>query len=497
MKKPELRLRSIIPGFFAVIAFLLSLSPARAAERPASSPAAEQELRRYVDSLPFFDSHSHAAGFDLGTPKDDKQGKSLPQILMNDYLAYMADSCADVPEPPKDKPWGIDNARDHFQAFLPLLDLYRAQTTYEVLREGIRELHPFSEEDITLQNFDAINRHVVNAYRKYGEREWHRRACRRAGICKTNQMTFLPYVIDHLDGLSPEERQMQLDLLAPSLILDGYIFSGFVSNKAALARSKELVGMDPKNYTEYLQFCEKALDLFVSKGGVSVKILVAYMRPLKFQEVPDAVAAPLFARGADKLTPAELTALQDNLMWHLLEMANKRKLPVIVHAGYAWPTQYGDAEQMLDLIRSPRLPGMKLGICHSNWPSYGSALIMARTYRGVCYDMSWTPTLSYDLGKRILSEAVDLLPRNKILIGTDAGSAESMLGTSRLIRRIIFEVLAQKMQEGHFGLPVAKAWAKGILLDNALEFYGMKPDDPRLPLLQEMLKKDAAGRKEK
>lgn len=30
-----------------------------------------------VDVTPFFDTHSHAAGFDTGTPVDDRGGKNL------------------------------------------------------------------------------------------------------------------------------------------------------------------------------------------------------------------------------------------------------------------------------------------------------------------------------------------------------------------------------------------------------------------------------------
>lgn len=57
------------------------------------------ELKQYVNDLPFFDTHSHMAGFDTGSPANDKAGKSLPMLILNDYLLYLVWSCADVAPP--------------------------------------------------------------------------------------------------------------------------------------------------------------------------------------------------------------------------------------------------------------------------------------------------------------------------------------------------------------------------------------------------------------
>jgi hypothetical protein len=77
----------------------------------------------------------------------------------------------------------------------------------------------------------------------------------------------------------------------------------------------------------------------------------------------------------------------------------------------------------------------------------------------------------------MLSEAIDMLPANKILIGTDTGTAEAFLGTVRLTRSLLTDVLEEKVREGQFDAEVAMRAAKAILLDNPLEFYGMTAAD--------------------
>ena len=432
------------------------------------------QLKDFINSVPFIDTHSHMAGFDEGSPVDDRGGRSLPQIIANDYLSYLASSCIELPAPPGPGGWRVENAEDHFRALLPLLDVCRGLSTYAALREGIRELHPFEGEDISPDNWEALNDSIVAAYRTHGERAWQRRACERAGVIRQTQMCVLPYVTDHWEALPPEEREAQRRLLLPSLIMDGYLFTGFDAAAPGRERTMEILGMRPATHAEYLDFCNAALDLFKGKGGRSVKFLTAYHRTLRFGACTDADAVPLFAQGPENLPGEKLARLQDNLFVHLVRMARDKGLPAIFHTGYTTPTEWGNPEHLLPLFRDPELRGLKVDVSHSGWPNVGGALIMARAYRGCYFNLCWTPLLSPSLGHRVLSEALDMVPMNKILLGTDCGSAEMFLGTVRLIRSQLFEVLSEKCAQGQFGLKVAKRIASALLKDNAAEFYGLE-----------------------
>jgi predicted TIM-barrel fold metal-dependent hydrolase len=187
-------------------------------------------------------------------------------------------------------------------------------------------------------------------------------------------------------------------------------------------------------------------------------------------------ARRLFAHGPELLRGEGLHRLQDNLAWHLLEMAAKRSLPLIVHTGYSVPTDRANPEHLVPLLTSPRLAGMKVDLSHSGWPNHGAALLMARTYPNCYLNLCWTPVLSRALGRRVLSEALDMLPADKILIGTDTGTAEAFFGAVLLIRSLLIEVLEEKVSTGQFGADTAQRLACAILLDNPLAFYGISEE---------------------
>jgi hypothetical protein len=434
------------------------------------------ELHQFVAALPFIDTHSHMAGGDAGSPLDDRAGKSLPQVLMSDHLRYLleaqwqANALFD-----NYRQWKPEDAEAHMAVVLPLLDRVRNLTAYSIVREGIRELHPFPEPDITEANWRRINDQILAAYRQHGEREWQRQTARRAGVVLMNQMVTLPYVTDHWDSLPRPEREAQRRWLLPSLVLDGYLFSGFKADWDARQRSEALVGLSPRTHAQYLEFLDRVLELFVGKGGRSVKLMTAYVRSLRFDPIPDLEAARLFARGPHNLRGEGLTRLQNNLFWHLIERVQKRDLPLIVHAGYSTHPDWASPRHLIPLLQ--RFPGMNVDVSHSGWPNHGTALILARQFGNCYFNLCWTPVLSRALGRRMLSEAIDMLPVNMILIGTDTGTPEAFLGAVRLTRALVAEVLEEKVCEGQFDIDVAKRVAKAILFDNALEFYGMNADD--------------------
>ena len=429
------------------------------------------ELQDYIDSLPFFDSHSHMAGFDTGTPLDDTQGRGLADILANDYLAYLAPSCDAPIEARKNVHASPEQGEAVFRAILPLLEQCRGLSTYAAYREALRELYSLEGDDLTLENWQELDRQVVATYRKHGERAWQREAMERAGVVKQVHICQLPYVTDHWGELPAQEREAQASVLVPSLVLDGYCFTGFAQNEEMRQRSMEIVGLRPKTYDEHLRFCERVLDRFVHEGGRCVKLLAAYTRTLKFEEVSADVARRRYAKGVELREGEELRLLQDNLVWAVLEMANARSLPLLVHTGYSIPTEWGDPECLLNLVGSARLQGLKIALCHAGWPNEAGAMIMARTFRNCFFDLSWIPLLSPSVARRILAAAIDMVPMNKMMIGTDCGTAECFYGTVKLIRRVLGDVLEQKVLERQFDVRVAKTIAKKILCENAVEFF--------------------------
>lgn len=432
---------------------------------------ATRNLEAEIDRIPFFDTHSHMAGFDLGGRVDDRRGRSLAGILTNDYLGYLAPSCCDTAIPPAKQSDAGDDTAGGFESVRPLLDVCRGLATYAAMREAIREIHPFEGDDIDECNWDTIDRSISRAYREHGERAWQRELMRRSGVFRQVHICHLPYVTRHWAELPAAERQAQAAALLPALILDGYAYHGWeVAHETRKAMLKK-AGGELLDCDAYLRACAGMMDRFKAAGGGAVKLLSAYVRPLCFDEVPEGVGRRLYARGPDSLEGADLRTLQDYLVWKLLEMACERNLPLLVHTGYSVPVDYGDPEHLSNLLCSPRLDGLRVGFCHSGWPNEGKAMLLARTWRRCYFDMSWTPLLSPTVARAILGAAVDMVPMNKIMFGTDCGSAECFYGAVKLIRDLIARVLSDKVAEGQFGSDVALSIAEHVLYRNACEFF--------------------------
>jgi hypothetical protein len=76
--------------------------------------------------------------------------------------------------------------------------------------------------------------------------------------------------------------------------------------------------------------------------------------------------------------------------------------------------------------------------------------------------------------KQALHEAIEVLPdESRMMIGGDNWHVEETYGTIQLMRRLIGEVLQEKVDNGYFFADDAKRLARKILSDNASQFFGL------------------------
>jgi predicted TIM-barrel fold metal-dependent hydrolase len=75
--------------------------------------------------------------------------------------------------------------------------------------------------------------------------------------------------------------------------------------------------------------------------------------------------------------------------------------------------------------------------------------------------------------KRTLADAIDMLDGRQLMFGTDSANLEEMYGTVKFTRRVLTEVLAEKIEGGFFTEKVALQIARRILYANAMELYNL------------------------
>jgi hypothetical protein len=117
-------------------------------------------------------------------------------------------------------------------------------------------------------------------------------------------------------------------------------------------------------------------------------------------------------------------------------------------------------------------PRTRFLLMHLAYPWSRELLGMAFVYRNAWLDLTWSWLLSPSHFKQALHEAIESLSdESRMMLGGDNWHIEETYGTLKLARRLVGEVLEQKIGEKYFGPEAAERLAKKIFRTNALEFF--------------------------
>jgi uncharacterized protein len=240
-------------------------------------------------------------------------------------------------------------------------------------------------------------------------------------------------------------------------------------------------GIAIHSLNDMLQAMYGVLQRHVADGAVGIKIGLAYRRTIRFEKVARAEAERLFNRIADHLGEGlswgEARPLQDYLVHQIIRAAIERDLPIQIHTGL----QEGN-ENLLTNSNPMHLANLfieyreaKFDLFHGGYPYLGEALALAKNFPNVCVDLCWLYIISPTAGARMLHEAIETVPANKIFaFGGDFIIPEGAYGHSVLARRVVSRVLTEKVEEGYLGEEEAIQLALRILRDNPAALYRLK-----------------------
>ena len=138
----------------------------------------------------------------------------------------------------------------------------------------------------------------------------------------------------------------------------------------------------------------------------------------------------------------------------------------VANIGYTSPAKLKNAVE-----RHPEVPFIFL----HTYPYTDEALTMLWFYPNVYLDLSWLQLLSPAILRDTLRKALGLTPMNRIFLSTDATCPEEQYGTAVGIRRVLAQVLEEKIALDGWDKETALAVAHALLHKNAEEFYGMQP----------------------
>lgn len=435
---------------------LFGLSAA-GADLPPKRPDSYLRVKAFLDQVPAIDTHDHLWRFDelpgLREAADGTRVMNLASIWQNSYLSWIGVPPAWKPGEPFPEWW---------LRAKPAFANVRAMSVYRYTLPALQDLYGANFESLTDGQASALNDRITANYR---DQRWlYDVITRRANI----------EVVLNDPYWEPYDFKTYYSFVANVLRLNP-LFHGFHESEFSVSKRREnpydfarAQGIAIHTFDDYLAFIDRLFVLAKQAGLVGLKHTLAYERTLSFDQVSKERAAEAFGRPRKDLAPEQIKAFQDFLMWHLSALSAKHALPFQIHTGHA-RIQGSNPMLLVDLIQAN--PKTTFILFHGGFPWIGESGAIAARLPNVYLDSVWLPTLSQHMAKRAFHEWLDVIPSNRLMWGADCNHAEGIYGATEMTRRVLAEVLAERVDRGDLQLEDAQHIGRQILRDNALAMF--------------------------
>lgn len=230
-----------------------------------------------------------------------------------------------------------------------------------------------------------------------------------------------------------------------------------------------------------IEALQAALNDVRGQGYVALKSIVAYRTGLNIRtwETSDAEIAFAEARrevqekGSLRLAHKPLL---DTLLHVTFTEAARQELPMQFHTGYGDT----DADMLLAnplhlraVLEQRKYRAMPVVILHESYPYTRQGAYLAAVYENAYLDLSYgIPLLGYNEMIEFTRAAFDVAPFSKLLYSSDGVGVPEIHWMSALDgRRIVGQVLGERVANGELSTTEAEAAGVAVLRDNAMRLY--------------------------
>ncbi len=415
-----------------------------------------ESMREYVEQLPIVDVHEHHL------PEVILEREiNLLQLFQQSYAGWAQARPYCLPSESRDSdPMLAAAGPTTWEALAPFLEDSGSNSFVRNLVRAVVELHGSGAPEITRDNWQALDTAVRAAHRRP---EWQREILKRARITTVITDAYNYPLLDPRPALGANYRSvMRTNSLALGWHPDSRDHNGSSAHELL-----QRVGLGAGSFDEYLTSLEKLVDGMAARGQVALKNALAYDRDINFDEPNEPLARAAWGKAAP--SPAERKAFGDFIVDHLCRIAAARDLPVQMHLGTGI-IRSSHPLGVAGLIE--RHPRTRFLLMHLAYPWSRDLLGMAFVYRNIWLDLTWSFLLSPSHFKLALHEAIEVLPNEtRMMLGGDNWHVEETYGAMQTARRLIAEVLDEKLASGYFSRATAERLARRILHENAREFF--------------------------
>ena len=349
---------------------------------------------------------------------------------------------------------------------LPLLRQTRNTSYYQAFFRALRDLHGLEGDELDRDNLKAASESITRAY---GRDDWYESVI--------GDKSKVRYMLRDMEYMPTEN-----EFVRPVMRMDSHLILPFKNILTEWIEKENILTMrvGDAEYKErvhclddYLALVEEDFEKAVEFGAVAIKFAIAYHRTIQFDKVSIDEANRAFNLPDEKTTWADIKAVQDFLVFRIIESAGKHGLPVQIHTGLL-----AGGKNILEHTNPLHLsnlflefPEVQFSVFHGGFPFMGEMGSLALMFPNVHLDTCWVSLISYSGFKRALSEWLCLVPYGKFMWGGDCACAEGVYGAVAMVRQALSEVLADKIEEGLFDEEMAIEVARGILHDNAERLF--------------------------
>lgn len=443
---------------------------------------ATTDLHDVINSASVIDTHVHLGleGIDPPIPLDGLVRRTI--LSCYSWTALAAAGIMDPNQPLGQMPIGelIEKLRTHGHCVA-------ATGTYSASLEALRDLYDFGGDFSDAAAVDKLLSDVKAAYAGGEQKRWEV-LFEAANVEFALKNVQLPYFTKFLPSLDDPLRKLETKLIKPVPRVDYFLFGPFAGidgNEmltetqpmwiAALQAAKEQFNCEPQSLKEYLELIEQSFDFCRQQGAVAMKLTIAYVRSLSFDDPPADRAAAIFAMRDKPVTIESIKPFQDYVLRFVLEQCIAHDLPLQIHTGLqaGLDANLDECNPTLlsNLFRDKRYSKLKFMLLHGGYPYISESAVLARSFPNVFLDFAWLPILSPAVARRCLSEWLQLVPANKLMHGADVNTAEEVYAVTKRVRSLLGDVLGGMVASGYIKERNAIAIARGILRDNAKAAY--------------------------
>ncbi|MEW6355678.1 MAG: amidohydrolase family protein [Planctomycetota bacterium] len=266
---------------------------------------------------------------------------------------------------------------------------------------------------------------------------------------------------------------MDRSLFIPLARFDWFAFIRLPDYRESIRRQ---CGDIPHTLSDVLDLMDRAVAERVQTGIGGIKIAAAYFRRLDFGEPSRSHASRVFATITSDLTEADVGQYETFIFSEIAKRAATWDLTVQIHTGMlAVNRLLSRPENGVPLPLENFLAqhsDVRFVLLHGGFPHTRDVTSLVARYPNLYVDGSWLPLLSPSAYRRTLSEWLDVLPTDRILAwGGDALRVEMSYGSLTLAKRVMADVLAERVESKILDESEAIAVAWKILRENALSLF--------------------------